>query len=346
MQLDLWRLYRQMLFCRRYEEAVAEIWHEGLISGEMHLGTGEEAIIVGVVSQLTETDALALDHRGTAAMLTRGVDPISLLREFLGRPDGLCKGMGGHMHLFSPKHLAASSGIVGAAGPAAVGFALAGQYLRPGSVAVAFFGDGAVNQGMLMEAMNLAVVWKLPVLFVCKDDQWAITTSAETVIGNAVTERARGFGMPALEVDGNDIEDVFHSTQAAIMHARDGGGPTFIHARCSHVEGHFLGYQLLRIVRKPLQELGAISIPLVKSFLDGKGAPVGKRLESLGDILSLMKTNAEKEYTAQDDPLQRVEQMLSDPEQLQALKEEVNAQVEAIIKAALETQTSLEGAAT
>jgi pyruvate dehydrogenase E1 component alpha subunit len=198
---------------------------------------------------------------------------------------------------------------------------------------------------MLMEAMNLAVVWKLPVLFVCKDDQWAITTPADAAIGNALTERARGFGMPALEVDGNDIEDVFHSTQAAIMHARDGGGPTFIHARCSHVEGHFLGYQLLRIVRKPLQELGAISIPLVKSFLDGKGAPVSKRLESLGDILSLIKTNIEKEYSAQDDPLKKAEQMLSDPERLHSIQEEVHAQVEAIIKAALETKTSSEGEA-
>src|SRR4030042_416765 len=134
----------------------------------MHSGTGEEAIIAGVVTQLREGDAMALDHRGTAALLMRGVDPVLILRELLGRPDGLCGGMGGHMHLFSPAHLAASSGIVGAAGPAAVGFALANLHLRPGKVAVAFFGEGATNQGMLLESWNLAAAWKLPVLFVCK----------------------------------------------------------------------------------------------------------------------------------------------------------------------------------
>jgi pyruvate dehydrogenase E1 component alpha subunit len=157
MVLDFWSLYAKMLESRLFEEAVIRLWQDGLISGEMHLGTGEEAIIAGVVSNLQESDTMALDHRGTAAMLMRGEDPVSLLRELLGRPDGLCGGMGGHMHLFSKKALAASSGIVGAAGPTAAGFALSAQYLRPGSIAVAFFGEGAVNEGMLMESMNLAV---------------------------------------------------------------------------------------------------------------------------------------------------------------------------------------------
>ena len=149
--MDSWLVYRQMLKSRLFEEAVAVLWEHGLISGEMHLGTGEEAIVAGVVLQLKDGDAMALDHRGTSALLMRGVDPYLLLREFLGQPDGLCKGMGGHMHLFAPELLAASSGIVGASGPAAAGFALASQYLRPGAVSVAFFGEGATNQGMLLE---------------------------------------------------------------------------------------------------------------------------------------------------------------------------------------------------
>ncbi|MEJ2267197.1 MAG: thiamine pyrophosphate-dependent enzyme, partial [Anaerolineales bacterium] len=153
---DLWDLYRQMLRSRLFEQSVQELWEAGKISGEMHMGIGEEAIVAGVVCQLQEGDAMALDHRGTPPLIMRGVDPVLLLRELLGRPDGLCRGMGGHMHLFSRKHLAASSGIVGASGPAGVGFALAAEYLRPGNVAVAFFGEGSVNQGMMMEAMNLA----------------------------------------------------------------------------------------------------------------------------------------------------------------------------------------------
>ena len=153
---DLWDLYQQMLRSRLFEQSVQELWEAGKISGEMHMGIGEEAIVAGVVCQLQEGDAMALDHRGTPPLIMRGVDPVLLLRELLGRPDGLCRGMGGHMHLFSRKHLAASSGIVGASGPAGVGFALAAEYLRPGNVAVAFFGEGSVNQGMMMEAMNLA----------------------------------------------------------------------------------------------------------------------------------------------------------------------------------------------
>ena len=154
--MDLWSLYALMKRSRQFEGAVTQLWKDGLISGEMHLGTGEEAILAGVVPQLCPGDAMAVDHRGSAAFLLRGVDPVLLLREMLGRDDGLCGGRGGHMHLYSKEHLAASSGIVGAEGPTAVGFALAAQYLRPGTITVAFFGEGAMNQGMLMESINLA----------------------------------------------------------------------------------------------------------------------------------------------------------------------------------------------
>jgi TPP-dependent pyruvate/acetoin dehydrogenase alpha subunit len=192
---NLWSLYALMLKSRLFEEAVTQLWKDGLISGEMHLGTGEEAIIAGIVSHLRAGDALALDHRSTPPLLMRGVDPILILRELLGRPDGLCGGRGGHMHLFSKDHLTASSGIVGASGPAAAGFALAARYLRPGAIAVAFFGDGAMNQGMLMESMDLASVWNLPVLFVCKDDQWAISTRSRMVTGGSLSERVGGLGV-------------------------------------------------------------------------------------------------------------------------------------------------------
>ena len=122
---DLWSLYWNMLRSRLFELEVTRLWQEGRIPGEMHLGVGEEAIAAGVVCQLEEGDAMALDHRGTPALVIRGVNPVLLLQEFLGQPDGLCGGMGGHMHLFSKGHLAASSGIVGASGPTAAGFALA-----------------------------------------------------------------------------------------------------------------------------------------------------------------------------------------------------------------------------
>jgi pyruvate dehydrogenase E1 component alpha subunit len=168
---------------RHFERTIAELWREGRICGEMHLGIGEEAIAAGVVAHLREGDGLAVDHRSTPPLVARGVDLEAMLLEMLGSEDGLCRARGGHMHLFSAEHLAASSGIVGAGGPMACGFALAAQRLRPGAVGVGFFGDGAMNQGMLLEALNLAQAWRLPVLFVCKDNRWAISPHAHARSG-------------------------------------------------------------------------------------------------------------------------------------------------------------------
>jgi TPP-dependent pyruvate/acetoin dehydrogenase alpha subunit len=193
-------LYRRMLTCRRVEEAIAVLWQEGQISGEMHLGIGEEGINAGVLDHLGDGDAVALDHRGTAGMVLRGVDVAAIVKECMGAVDGPCGGMGGHMHLYSKDHLAASSGIVGASGPTACGFALAAQHLRPGKIAAAFFGEAAMNQGMLMEAMNLAAAWELPVLFVCRDNGMAITTPSAAVTGGDLEDRARGLGVPLLRI--------------------------------------------------------------------------------------------------------------------------------------------------
>ena len=146
MPPDLWEHYARMFRCRRFEEIITGLWQDGLISGEMHLGTGEEGIIAGIIPQLQADDALALDHRGTAASLLRGVAPQLLLNEMLGLADGLCGGQGGHMHLFSKEYLTASSGIVGASGPAALGFALSAQRLRPGRLSVSISGEGSYTR--------------------------------------------------------------------------------------------------------------------------------------------------------------------------------------------------------
>lgn len=338
MQPDLWALYRKMLTSRLFEEAVTHLWQDGLISGEMHLGTGEEAIVAGVVDHLREGDAMALDHRGTAPLLMRGVDPVLLLREFLGRADGLCSGMGGHMHLFSPQHLAGSSGIVGASGPAAVGFALAGLYLRPGTLAVAFFGEGATNQGMMLEAMNLAVIWKLPVLFVCKDNEWAITTPSQSVIGGKLVDRAGGFGMPAAEVDGSDVAVVWHAAKAAVERARSGGGPTFLHARCIRLEGHFLGDALVRVARHPVKEMKPMAGPLLRSATRRKGASLRQRADSLRTITTLIATAFKGKALKQGDPIKETRQKLeADRTRLQKLERAVAQEIQGALETALES---------
>jgi len=334
---ESWSLYSLMLQSRLFEEAIAQLWHDGLISGEMHLGTGEEAIIAGVVAHVREGDAMALDHRGTAALLMRGVDPVLILRELLGRPDGLCGGMGGHMHLFSKEHLAASSGIVGAAGPTAAGFGLAAQYLHPGAFAVAFFGEGAMNQGMLMESMNLASAWNLPVVFVCKDDDWAITTQSERMTGGDLNERARGLGVPAVEVDGLDVIEVWEASHAAIERARSGQGPTFLHARCVHFEGHFLGLQLLRLVRDPLREMPGIALPLTRSFVHPGGAAVGDRVAGLKEVVAaVLSTLRDPRRDSTNDPVQRArETLLSDPGRLLELEERIEEEMDEVLASAL-----------
>lgn len=337
MPLDLWTLYALMLKSRLFEEAVTRLWHDGLISGEMHLGTGEEAIVAGVVAQLRDGDAMALDHRGTAPLLMRGVAPVSILRELLGYPDGLCGGMGGHMHLFSKEHLAASSGIVGAAGPAAVGFALSAQYLRPGSIAVAFFGDGAMNQGMLMESMNLASAWNLPVLFVCKDDGWAITTKSESVTGGDLMERARGLGVQAVKVDGGDVSAVWHACHPAIKRARAGHGPTFLLARCVHFEGHFLGFQLIRMVRDPLREMPKVAVPLTQALLHPGGTTLVERLKGLKNVLgAVVATLRDPRRDSVNDPLQHTRTALqTDEMRLQTLEKQVEKEVNEALDSAL-----------
>ncbi len=338
MPIELWSLYAQMLNSRLFEEAVAKLWHDGLISGEMHLGTGEEAIIAGIVPQLQDGDAMALDHRGTAALLMRGIDPLLILQELLGAPDGLCGGMGGHMHLFSKAHLAASSGIVGASGPAAAGFALAAQYLRPGSIAVAFFGDAAINQGMLMESMNLAAAWQLPVLFVCKDDSWGITTRSETVTGGNLRARAEGLGVPTIEVNGRNVVHVWEAAEKAIEHARSGQGPIFLHASCVHLEAHFLGYQLLRAIRKPITEIPEIAVPLTKSFLHRGGVAPNVRLTGLKTVLkALLSTLRDPRQKLENDPLSITRKsLLSEPAHLKALEEQVESELNELLAFALD----------
>ena len=329
MQPDPWSLYALMLKSRLFENVIAKLWHDGLVSGEMHLGTGEEAIIAGVVTQLREGDALALDHRGTAALLMRGVDPLAILHELLGHQDGLCGGMGGHMHLFSQQHLAASSGIVGAAGPAAAGFALSAQQLHPGTIAVAFFGESAMNQGMLLESLNLAAVWNLPVLFVCKDDSWGITTQSAKALGGDLTERARGFGVSAVAVDGRNVSDVWQAAQVAIEHARSGQGPSFIQASCVHLEGHFLGFQLLRMVRKPFKEMPGIALPLTRSFLQPRGAPWRERVAGLKEVLTaVLATLRDPRRNSANDPIRRTrETLLREPDRLRELEDQIEHEI-------------------
>lgn len=342
MTPDLWSLYGLMYTSRVFEESVRGIWKEGKISGEMHLGMGEEAIVAGIVSQLIEGDAMALDHRGTPAMLMRGVDAAALLNEFMGKANGLCGGQGGHMHLYAPEKRIASSGIVGAAGPAAVGFALAAQMLRPGTISVAFFGDGATSAGMLMEATNLAVVWKLPVVFVCKDNNWAITTPADTAVGGDLLARARAFGLKAWEVDGSDVLAVSSAAEEAVDHARRGNGPVFLLAHCVHLEGHFLGDGLLDMFRRPGYSFGKRMWPMIKGFFHKGGASWGERIASARQLLGSVFA-AQSQTDGRMDPLARARQALvkKDAKRLAEVESAIEGKIRQTVKSALQSEAGV-----
>ncbi|MFX0099107.1 MAG: thiamine pyrophosphate-dependent dehydrogenase E1 component subunit alpha [Candidatus Hodarchaeota archaeon] len=334
--LDIWQLYEMMLHSRLYEELVAQLWEEGKIFGEMHLGIGEEAIMAGVLSQLESGDAVACSHRGTSAFLLKGVDPIPLMLEFLGHPGGLCKGMGGHMHLFSKEHLIASTGIVGAGGPAAAGFALSFQYKKTKNIAVAIFGEGACNQGMLLESMNLASAWNLPVLFICCINDWAITTRSCDVTGGNLVERARGFGIDGVEVDGLDVEAVWNAANSAIKKVRKKSKPFFLLAKCVHMEGHFLGDPLLQFHKTPMKSFGEVGGPLFKSLFSTKGARIDKRMGGMAKVLSLIgKSRAQMKKGT--DPLKiTLDKLKGEEEKQEEIKNKVVDELEIMMNKVLE----------
>lgn len=309
---DVEALYLGMLEARLFEEAIAGLWKVGRISGELHLGTGEEAIAAGTVSQLVEGDALSVDYRSTPPLLMRGIDPVAMILELMGSNKGLCKGRGGHMHLFSRDHLAASSGIVGASVAMGAGFALAASHLRKGNVALAFLGEGAMNQGMSLETLNLAVAWKLPLVLVCKDNRMAITTRSRSVTGGGLVRRARAFGMPASSVNGLRVDRVWKAAWGAIARARAGKGPSFILARCVHLDGHFLGDPMIRVFSEPLQQAREISGPLIRSAIEAPGAGWGARAAALGKIASTLGSVGAARLVRRD-PLRVSGRLLEEP---------------------------------
>ncbi len=284
-------LYESIVRIRAVETAQNHLWNVGLIPGEIHTGIGEEGIIAGVLEHLAVDDAIACDHRPTGVFTASGVDPTSLLLELLGHPDGLCGGHGGHMHFLSESDRLISDGIVGSAGPAACGFALSAKRLRPGTIAVAFFGEGAMNQGMLMESLNLAKVWSLPVLFVCKDNGWSITTHSRDLFAGDPATRAKAFGLRTGRVDGSDPTKVSAAAKRLIDRVRSKHQPALLHARCRRPDGHFLGDPLIRVFDDPVGQTREIGSPLPGSVRRGSGSmteqisalsALGIRLGSLG----------------------------------------------------------------
>jgi TPP-dependent pyruvate/acetoin dehydrogenase alpha subunit len=230
-------MYRRMRLIRDFEELVQALFLKGEIPGTTHLGIGQEADSVGVCSALAEGDRVAATYRGHGPALALGVQPQALLDELLGRSTGVCAGRAGSMNVVDLSHrLIGCFSIVGGSIAAATGAALALR--RAGGVAVAFFGEGAVNQGYFPECLNFAQVLALPVLYVCENNRYGEFTPFETVTAGEILERPRVFGIAAEQVDGMDVYAVRRATEKALRRARDGGGPQFIESLTYRFVGH------------------------------------------------------------------------------------------------------------
>lgn len=245
-------LYRMMVLIRSYEEAVLREYHAdkqpvfdigaGAIPGEMHLSAGQEPVAAGVCAHLTAADAVTAPHRPHHAAIAHGVDLDAMTAEIFGRESGLGRGRGGHMHLFDPAVNFACSGIVAEGIPAALGQAFAFRRRGTDRVAVAFVGEGAANQGAFHESLNLAALWRLPVVVVVEDNEWGISVprSASTCVpSNAV--RGEAYGIPGERVENNAVQGVYAAAGRAVDRARSGQGPSLLEVHTLRLWGHFEG---------------------------------------------------------------------------------------------------------
>jgi pyruvate dehydrogenase E1 component alpha subunit len=241
----LW-IYQRMRLIREFEDRAAYLFAAGKLPGALHLYAGEEAIAVGVCALLTERDHITSTHRGHGHCIAKGLEIGAMMAELYGKASGICKGKGGSMHIADvDKGMLGANGIVGAGGPLACGAGLTAKVKGTDQVSVCFFGDGAAEQGTMHESMNLASIWKLPVIFVCENNGYAQTTPLRYhCAANNIVDRAKAYCMPGLEVDGTDVFAVYDAAAGAIARARRGDGPTLLECKASRYYGHFQGDNL------------------------------------------------------------------------------------------------------
>jgi pyruvate dehydrogenase E1 component alpha subunit len=239
-------MQRRMLRIRYFDERASKMVKRGYIPGTVHTSIGQEAQVVGATMALREGDFMTGNHRSHGHPIGKGSPLGPLMAELVGKATGVCKGKGGSLHLadFSVGSLG-ESGIVGSSIPIAAGAALTAAVLKKDHVSLAFFGDGAANQGVLYESMNMAGVWKLPVIFLCENNQYALSTPAHTITSGVIADRAQGFGIPGIRVEaGQDVLAVYETVSAAVERARRGEGPTLVEVMTYRFNEHSEGLRI------------------------------------------------------------------------------------------------------
>jgi len=262
------KFYADMLLIRRFEEKAGQLYGMGLIGGFCHLYIGQEAVVVGMQAALKPGDQVITAYRDHGHMLATGMDPKGVMAELTGRVTGYSKGKGGSMHMFSrDKHFYGGHGIVGAQVPIGTGLAFANRFKKNGAVTLTYFGDGAANQGQVYESFNMAELWKLPVVYVIENNQYAMGTSVERASAEAhLWKRGASFNIPGEEVDGMDVEAVYAAGQRAVEWCRAGKGPIILEMKTYRYRGHSMSdpakyrtreeVQMVREKRDPIEHLG------------------------------------------------------------------------------------------
>lgn len=236
-------MYKKMLEIRQFEDKVHELFAQGSLPGFVHLYAGEEAVAVGVCAHLNDKDSITSTHRGHGHCIAKGCDLKGMMAEIYGKATGLCKGKGGSMHIADfDKGMLGANGIVGGGFPLACGSALTAKYKKTKNVSVCFFGDGANNQGTFHEGINLAAIWKLPVIFIAENNGYGEATPFSYASScKSIADRAAGYGIPGIQVDGKDVMAVYQAAEEAVKRAKNGEGPTLIECMTYRNYGHFEG---------------------------------------------------------------------------------------------------------
>ncbi len=308
-------VYRKMKTIREFEERLHIDFSRGDIPGFVHLYAGEEATGIGVLQHLHDGDRIASTHRGHGHCIGKGVDVGGMMKEIYGKQDGVCRGKGGSMHIADlSKGMMGANGILGAGAPLVCGAALAAKYRGNGDIGVTFCGDGAANQGTVLESLNLAAIWNLPMIFVIENNGYAEATSRNyATASSSFADRGIGFGVPGITVDGDDFFAVYEAAGEVIRRAREGGGPALLECKTNRFFGHFEGdaqtyrapgeldniranHDCIKIFRQRVQEAGALSTEAMdnidaevaalieQSVIDARNAPEPDKADLLKDV--------------------------------------------------------------
>ena len=299
-------LYTTMVKIRRFDEKTVELFNAGLVKGTAHSYVGEEAVAAGACANLREDDYIVGTHRGHGHCLAKGARVDRMMAELMGREEGYCRGLGGSMHIAAlDLNILGCNGIVAAGLPIGTGAALAAKIRKTDRVVVAFFGDGGANQGVVHEAMNLASVWKLPVIFLCENNQYALSTASKrTTAGPSIAARAAGYDMPGVRVDGNDVFAVYEAVGAAVARARRGEGPTLVEAVTYRWGGHSMRANLPEYRTKEEEREWMERDPIARfaNDLKDKKLVTLMRLKELDETVELELDRAVKFAEASPEP--------------------------------------------